>query len=49
MSVIMTAKFRDLSIRAVASYDVATERARELLRLGWDVELNDEAGNPVVW
>jgi hypothetical protein len=49
MHVILTARFRDLAIRAVASYDIATERARELIRLGWDVDLSDEAGNPVAW
>jgi hypothetical protein len=49
MSVILTARFQDLSIRALASYDVATERARDLCRLGWDVDLTDEAGNPVAW
>jgi hypothetical protein len=49
MSVIITARFRDLSVRVIAPFPVAVERARDLRRLGWDVELNDEAGNPVAW
>jgi hypothetical protein len=49
MSVIITARFRDLSIRAIAPFPIAVERARDLRGLGWDVELTDEAGNPVAW
>ena len=49
MPVIITAHFRELSIRVLAPFSIAVERARDLRRLGWDVELNDEAGNPVAW
>jgi hypothetical protein len=49
MQVILTARHRDLVVRAITSYDVAIERARDLIRLGWEVELEDDAGNPVAW
>jgi hypothetical protein len=49
MDIVMTATHGELKIRAIASYDVAVERARELFDLGWHVQLHDEAGNPVTW
>ncbi len=49
MDVIIRARYGDLSIRAIASFRDAVQRARELRGLGWTVELSDESGNPVVW
>jgi hypothetical protein len=50
MDVIITGRFGDLVIRAIApSFSTAVERGRDLRRLGWVVELADEAGNPVLW
>jgi hypothetical protein len=49
MAIIITATHGELKIRAIASYSLAVQRARELFDLGWDVQLHDEAGNPVTW
>ncbi len=49
MGIILAATRGELKIRAVASYTLAVQRARELFDLGWDVQLHDEAGNPVAW
>jgi hypothetical protein len=49
MAIIITGTHGELKIRAIASYSVAVQRARELFDLGWDVQLLDEAGNFVTW
>jgi hypothetical protein len=49
MHVIITATHGELKIRAIASYTDAVQRARELFDLGWEVQLQDEAGNAVSW
>ena len=49
MDVIITARYGDLSVRAIASFRAAVQRARELRELGWTVDLSDESGNPVAW
>jgi hypothetical protein len=49
MHIFITATHGEHKIRAIASYDVGVQRARELFDLGWDVQLEDEAGNPVTW
>lgn len=49
MSIIITARFRDLSVRVIAPVPIAVERAREPRLLGWDVQMNYEAGDPVAW
>jgi hypothetical protein len=49
MKILITATHGELKIRAIASYGDAVQRARELFDLGWDVHLQDEAGNPVSW
>jgi hypothetical protein len=49
MSIIITATCGELKIRAIGSYTLAVQRARELFDLGWDVQLHDDAGNPVAW
>jgi hypothetical protein len=47
--VILTASFQDLSLSAITSHPAALERARELQRLGWDVELRDDVDDRVAW
>lgn len=49
MSIIITTRFRDLSVRVIAPVPIAVERAREPRLLGWDVQMNYEAGDPVAW
>jgi hypothetical protein len=41
---VLEATYEDLSVRVLASLDVARERARDLTAQGWEVEIRDEAG-----
>jgi hypothetical protein len=43
--VILDAVLEDMTVRVIASAEVASERARDLLALGWAVEIRDEDGN----
>ena len=47
MTVILVATFEDVSVRVITSLAVAIERALDLARLGWDVEIHDESGRPI--
>ena len=43
-SVIIDAVLDDMTIRVIASADVALERANDLSALGWTVDIRDEDG-----